>query len=71
MLLDNLILNLAENIGLWRRLVARSLGVGEVGGSNPLSPKYFRVLEALIFLESNVADKTIESYYTLAKKQTI
>jgi hypothetical protein len=24
--------------GLWRRLVARSLGVREVGGSNPLSP---------------------------------
>jgi hypothetical protein len=24
--------------GLWRRPVARSLGVGEVGGSNPLSP---------------------------------
>ena len=25
-------------IGLWRRLVARSLGVGEVEGSNPFSP---------------------------------
>ncbi len=25
-------------VGPWRRLVARSLGVGEVGGSNPLGP---------------------------------
>ena len=37
-------------VGLWRRLVARSLGVGEVGGSNPLSPtkvpRYFRGFEA-------------------------
>ncbi len=29
------------HFGLWRRLVARSLGVGEVGGSNPLSPIRF------------------------------
>ncbi len=27
--------------GLWRRPVAHSLGVGEVGGSNPLSPTIF------------------------------
>ncbi len=32
-----------EEFGLWRRPVAHSFGVGEVGGSNPLSPTIFKI----------------------------
>ncbi len=40
-----------ELFGLWRSLVARSLGVREVGGSNPLSPTSSLIQSIVLMIE--------------------
>src|SRR5690606_33569163 len=57
-------------VGAWRSLVARSLGVREVAGSNPVAPTIFQPAVAFIQHDSVQADSGLMRWMTAFSAST-